>query len=249
MSKMSKSNNINKALIWAMLLALSASSLTACAGSNDGDTEHKADSSITDTLGGQEIENETESEAEDNGIFVEYNADDYSVDESLDDIYKENEISTDDITNVNNEDSGLYFEINLGITDEIIDSLMDSTGAYVANLDTETLSIVEYGDSAYRGLNTINNEDDTDNTEPDTSNTSNTKNKLDDTKLVLIVFGDKNLVDREYIKQAFSTKEYTRTVFVKGKFRGRTALYPMLVESSTGEVYVYKPYLEMSDTW
>lgn len=247
---MSKSSNINKALIWAMMLALAASSLTACAGSNDGDTEHKADSVITDTLDSQEIENEAETETDGTGIFVDFNEDDYSVGKSIEEIYKENDISADDIVNVTDEASGLYFEQSLNLTDAMLSKLMDSTGAYVARLDIETLEITECGDEidiSVKDVDTTDNKNDTDNTELDTIDKSSTS--TDETNSVLIMFGDKNILDTDYLKQAFNINGDTRTVFVKGKFRGRVALYPMLVESSTGEVYVYKPYLEMSDTW
>lgn len=239
--RMSKSSNINKAFIWAMLLALAASSLTACAGSN-GDTENKSEPVITDTIDNQETD--TESESDGAGIFVDFNKDDYSVGKSIDDIYKENDISADDISNVNNDNSGLYFEHELSITDDMLNNLMDSTGAYVARLDIQTLEITECGDEIDISVKDVNT-DNIDNTEP----SSTVESSTDGDNSVLIMFGDKNILNTDYLKQAFSINGDTRTVFVKGKFRGRVALYPMLVESSADEVYVYKPYLEMSDTW
>ena len=240
---MSKSSNKNKAFIWAMMLALAARSLTACAGSN-GDTENKSEPVITDTIDNQETE--TESETDGAGIFVDFNKDDYSIDKSIDEIYKENDISEDDISNVNNDNSGLYFEHELSITDDMLNNLMDSTGAYVARLDIQTLEITECGDEIDISVKDVNTDtDNTDNTEP--SSTVESSNNEDNS--VLIMFGDKNILDTDYLKQAFNINGDTRTVFVKGKFRGRVALYPMLVESSTDGAYVYKPYLEMSDTW
>lgn len=211
--------NINKAIVWAAMLAMATCTFTACNGNgNESNTNQEVDSTSTELV----TEEPTTEPQDDTGIFVDFNEDDYSVDMTFDEIYKKNEISAEPIDDVVIEDSGLYYELNLKITSENIESLQDSTGVYVAELDLSTSELTDCGDAV--------GEDE------------------DGSKPVVIMFGDKNLLNTDYLNQAFNVDNETRTMFVKGEFRGMIALYPMLVESNDNKVYIFKPFLEMSKT-
>lgn len=210
----------NKAIVWAAMLAVATCTFTACNdNSNESNTDYEVDSTSTE-LTIEESKTETQ---DDIGILVDFNESDYSVDMTFDEIYKKNEVSAEPIDDVVIADSGLYYELNLKITSENIKSLQDNTGVYVAELDLATSELTNCGDAV--------GEDE------------------DGSKPVVIMFGDKSLLDTDYLNQAFNIDDETRTMFVKGEFRGMIALYPMLVESKDNKVYVFKPFLEMSKTW
>lgn len=209
----------SKAFLWAITLTMTASVFTACDNSDtDSDTDSSYVEETTTTTEAITTEPPTES-----GIFVDFNEEDFSVDMSLNEIYTRNGVRTDDIKNVLDEKSGMYYEIDLNITSDNIDTLMDGTGAYVAELDIETCGLSECGDA----VNFENNE----------------------TSPVLIMFGDKKLLDTEYLNNTFKVDGSTKVLFVKGIFRGNVALYPMLFEGKGKTVYVFKPFLDMFKTW
>lgn len=209
----------NKAIIWSAMLAMSTCTFTACnSNGTESNTDHEVDPIITEL-----VNDETVEQPDDTGIFVDFNEDDYSVDMTFEEIYEKNNVNAEPIGDVAMEGSGLYYELNLKITSENIESLQDNTGVYVAELNLSTSEITDCGNAV--------GEDE------------------DGSKPVVIMFGDKNLLDTDYLNQAFNVDNETRTMFVKGEFRGMVALYPMLVESKDNKVYVFKPFLEMSKTW
>ena len=266
-------SNSYKAVAWALILSLGVSTFTACSNKNK---ESQLSESLETT---EEIDIEATTENDEGcGIFVEFNEYNYSVDMDLESIYNKNGIEIEPIGNILDSNSGLYYEIGLKLSEDDIKKLRDATGAYVAEIDINSLELKNCGAEIWNtsSISTSVTKENIDKTEPtdiadqttettdqvtettdqvtettdqvtETTETTEATSKID-TNTVLIMFGDKKLLDDDYLKQTFNTNGETRTLFAKGTFRGRIALYPMLVEKSDGTVYVFKPFLDMSKT-
>jgi hypothetical protein len=210
-------NKIKKALNILIISLIIIATFTGCNGQESAvDVNTAVDSEETEFEGATGIGDNEQ------GIFIDFNKADYSVDMALEEIYSNNDIAIEDIGNIFDTDSGLYYDIELELTNEQLDMLCDATGAYVAKISIPTCEIIACGDEL-------------DNVKEDSS--------------VTIIFGDKDIIDLGYIKSVIGTdgQGSTRILFVRGIFRGETALYPMLVEVGADDrVYVFKSFLEMS---
>lgn len=272
--------NITKSATWATILAMTTCAFTACSNTKNGSST--VDSQTTTEL----ITESTNTESDESGIFVDFNEDDYSVALTFEEIYEKNSIEPDDLSNVLLDESGIYYDIELNISSEDIDCLMDSTGVYVAEIDIATGDILRCGNELSNSIEIkvpeVENSSNTDSTDSisntddlsirnipiegvevdipnsDDTNASDGKPEIDGTESsnkstnlesVLVMFGDNKILDSEYLSGTLSVGSKTRTMLVKGKFRGQVALYPMLIEDEDGRVYVFKPFLEMSKAW